>query len=392
MKSNDIIIVSVTPWEGNYLKSTVELARELSANNKVWFLDYQFTLKDFIWGFLGLNRSIPWKRMAGLSNRARDISTKPGKSVTVFTPPPIIPAFWVKSYGIFSFFNRINQKIVLGSFSRFLRKKGARPMAVMSALNPFMGLGVKKYFPEIPHAYYCFDEIKAAHYLKIFGGNTEDILLQKVDAAIFTSDYLLSIKGKNVPKTAVIKNGVHFDNFARSKRTKFPQSPPKVGYLGSIDDRFDIDLMEKVIQNLPDIQFHFTGRVVYQKVPETLSHYTNVVFSPPVPSDEVPPIMGSMDIGIIPYIKNDFTRAVYPLKVNEYLSVGLPVIMTSFADLPDFKGYADIADDPQTFTNLIRKLLKEDSEEKCNARMHFAAQNSWKQRATDLEMFLQSLT
>lgn len=391
MNTSHIVIVSITAWEGNYLKSTVELAKELSVGNRVWFLDYQFTVKDFIWGLLGLNRSVPWKRMAGLSRRSREIPTQPGRFVTVFTPPPIIPAFWVKSIRIFSFFNRINQRIVLGSYARFLKKQQVIPAAIMSALNPFMGLGVKKYFPGIPHTYYCFDEIKAAHYLKNFGGKAEDILLEEVDAAVFTSDYLLGIKGKNVPRTAVIKNGVHFQHFAASKRTRFPQNPPKVGYLGSIDDRFDIVLMEKVIQNLPDIKFHFVGRVVYQKVQEKLAPYPNVEFSPPVSAEQVPPIMGSMDIGIIPYLKNDFTRAVYPLKVNEYLSVGLPVIMTTFADLPDFKDYASIADDPETFTTLIKHLLKEDSEEKCDARMRFAARNSWTQRANDLERFLQSL-
>jgi teichuronic acid biosynthesis glycosyltransferase TuaH len=133
------------------------------------------------------------------------------------------------------------------------------------------------------------------------------------------------------------------------------------------------------------------GRVVYEEVRRKLDKYNNVKFFPPVNADEVPPIMGKMNIGIIPYLKNDFTAAVYPLKVNEYLSVGMPVIMTSFASLPDFDDVADLADDADTFIRYIRKNLAEDSPEKIIERMSFASANSWKQRAEELEKFILSV-
>ncbi len=387
----DIVIVSMTSWEGNYLKSTVELAKELSARNRVWFLDYQYTLKDFFSGLSGIKKDIPWKQMAGIKSRIRAVEINPGETVQIFTPFPIIPAFWAKSYKLFSRINTINHALVFRPFKRMLRKKGVRPDVVMTSLNPFMGLGVKKHFPDTPHVYYCFDEIRAAHYLKTFGGPAEERLLPQVDGAAFTSDYLLNIKGKDLAKTAVVKNGVHFDAFAKHRRKPGANKPFRVGYLGSIDDRFDIDLMEEVIRQLPDIDFHLVGRIVYQKVPDRLGKYDNVKFFPPVDSREVPPIMGNMDIGIIPYIRNDFTLAVYPLKVNEYLSVGLPVIMTSFADLPDFNEVVDLADDPETFIKCIKDNQANDSEEHIDRRMAFASENSWKKRAEKLEDFLFSV-
>ena len=389
----DIIIVSVTPWEGNYLKSTVELAKECSVRNRVWFMDYQFTWKDLIAGVTGKNRTIPWKRMLGLKKRTRVVRVyDDGGEVIVYTPWPIIPAFWVKHYRLFAWLNRINQYLVLKPFRRMLRRSTARPAVIMSALNPFMGLGVKRYFPDQPHVYYCFDEIRAAHWLKIFGGQAEKRLLPQVEGAVFTSDYLQRIKGEMVTNATVIKNGVHFDAFVKHRRKAGRNQPPRVGYLGSIDDRFDIDLIEEVIKRMPELAFHFVGRVVWQEVPNRLTKYDHVKFFPPVAAEEVPPIMGSMDIGIIPYIKNDFTKAVYPLKVNEYLSVGLPVIMTSFADLPDFKGVVHLADDPDTFIQCIRSILAGDNEKKIEERLAFAAANSWKSRAEDLEKYLFSFT
>jgi len=386
---NNIAIISITSWEGNYLKSTVELAKELTLHNKIWFLDYQYTWKDFFAGLLDKNTTIPWKKMIGLESRETQVEIFSGKSVSVYTPWPIIPAFWLRSYKLFSFVNRLNQFVVLAPFKRLLKKRGMLPSAIMTSLNPFMGLGVNKYFPNTPHTYYCFDEIKAAHYLKIFGGKAEELLLHKIDAAIFTSDYLRKTKGANLKNTKVIKNGVHYNNFSKHKRILRSNIPPRVGYLGSIDDRFDISLMESVIKRLPEIDFHFIGRVVYKQVQQKLGIYTNVKFFPPVNSEDVPPIMAGMDVGIIPYLKNDFTVAVYPLKVNEYLSVGLPVIMTTFAELPEFSEIVDFADDTETFVNCIKKSLSIDSEEKVNQRLNFASSNSWTQRATELHKFLQ---
>ncbi len=387
----EIIIVSVTSWEGNYLKSTVELAKELSIRNRVWFVDYQYTWKDLIFALFRINKHIPWKRMLGINKRVRAFTiSETAAQILIYTPWPIIPSFWARSYSLFSRINNINQHIVLKPFKHWLSKTGANPACIMSALNPFMGLGVNKFFPDVPHIYYCFDEIRAAHWLKIFGGQAEKQLFPALDAAVFTSDYLQAIKGHMVKQSTVIKNGVHFDDFVKHRRKSQMNSPRKVGYLGSIDDRFDVNLMEEVIKNLPDIMFHFVGRVVWQVVPDRLRKYNNVIFSPPVPAAEVPPIMGSMDIGIIPYIKNDFTKAVYPLKVNEYLSVGLPVIMTSFADLPDFAGIVDLADDPASFIQCINNILATDCEEKIAERLAFSSANSWKSRALSLERYLLS--
>jgi teichuronic acid biosynthesis glycosyltransferase TuaH len=386
----EIVCVAMPSWEGNFLKSTVELMKELADHNKVWYLDYQYTLKDVLFGFFG-KKTIPWKRIIGIQNRVREIQIQQNKKIFIYTPYPIIPSFWVPSFALFSFINKINHSIVFAPFKRLLKSRGVNPDFIISALNPFMGLGVKKKFPGSKHIYYCYDEIKAAHWLKKFGGNAEDLLLQNVDAVVFTSEYLLQIKDQGLTKTAIVKNGVHFEVFSKNVRKTGQNKIPIIGYLGSIDDRFDINLIEQVIKALPDFEFHFVGRIVFREVSKRLEKFCNVKFFPAVRAEEVPPILAKMDIGIIPYLKNEFTIAVYPLKVNEYLAVGLPVIMTSFANLPEFKGLVDLADDVDSFVNAIHRNLSGDTEELIHKRLRFAESNSWKRRAGDLEKFLISL-
>ncbi len=88
----EIVCVAMPSWEGNFLKSTVELMKELADHNKVWYLDYQYTLKDVLFGFFG-KKTIPWKRIIGIQNRVREIQIQQNKKIFIYTPYPIIPSF-----------------------------------------------------------------------------------------------------------------------------------------------------------------------------------------------------------------------------------------------------------------------------------------------------------
>jgi hypothetical protein len=64
--------------------------------------------------------------------------------------------------------------------------------------------------------------------------------------------------------------------------------------------------------------------------------------------------LAKYDLGIIPYKMNEVNRNIYPLKINEYLAVGVPVVMTAFADLTDFKSTVKAASSREFF-NISKK-------------------------------------
>lgn len=47
--------------------------------------------------------------------------------------------------------------------------------------------------------------------------------------------------------------------------------------------------------------------------------------------------MEKINVGLIPFEKNDFTKNIYPFKINEYLMSGMPVGSINRADLTNFK-------------------------------------------------------
>ena len=262
----------------------------------------------------------------------------------------------------------------------------------MTAYNPFYGLPMIGKLDEKLSVYYCYDGIGTRrHGQRVFSRDRR--FSEAVDAVITSSDFIKKEKLPFNPATYTVKNGVDYELF----RPHAKQEPrdygdrPKIGYLGSMDRRFDIGTVEQAIKALPEYDFEFVGSLRHELVREQLDIYPNTNFRPPVRPDEVPALMADCEVGIIPYIINDLNRSIYPLKINEYLSVGVPVVMTNFADLPEFDGFAWQTNTPKAFTAALQEAIATDSAEQIQSRTEFAQQNSWPEKAQEFHSLLEQL-
>ncbi|NJO02585.1 MAG: glycosyltransferase family 1 protein [Bacteroidia bacterium] len=111
----------------------------------------------------------------------------------------------------------------------------------------------------------------------------------------------------------------------------------------------------------------------------------------PRPYDQLPAYLADFDLGLIPFIKDEFTRRIYPMKINEYLAAGLPVVSTPFADLSEFNRLIRIADDPEGFREALYIEIAEDSPAKQTRRIAQARRNSWEGRAEAFSQFLEGI-
>lgn len=96
-------------------------------------------------------------------------------------------------------------------------------------------------------------------------------------------------------------------------------------------------------------------------------------------------------MGIIPFAKNEFNKGVYPLKINEYLAAGLPVVTTDFGYLQDFENVIRIADSTEKFKAFTLEEINNDSAERKLQRLNFARQNSWEQRVEEISGIIEKL-
>jgi teichuronic acid biosynthesis glycosyltransferase TuaH len=360
----------------------------LAASNQVLFVEYPHTWKDLFMALVGKQQSAQVLRMLGICNRLTTIKTFSGTNVYNLVTPPALPIYFLKNEKLFNWLFRYNAAIYRRSVRKASRKLGFEKPTVISAYHPFYGLATLGKLNEKTHLYYCFDAVEPWFYgQRIF--EIEKSYIQQVDGVITTSDQLNREKSLLNPSCHTVKNGVDFDLFAPHARQNIEQRERrKIGYIGSLDHRFDIDLMEYVIGESPEFDFEFTGALLNQLVRDRLVKYSNVAFFPPVASERVPALLASYDAGLIPYIRNEANKNIYPLKINEYLAVGVPLVMTNFADLPEFRQIISSASEKDEFLQRLHQEIKEDNLAKIKERINFAKNNSWEARTEEFSTVL----
>ncbi len=386
-KKYDIICMSFPAWDGDYVKSTVKLMSAIAQSQRVIFVDYAYTWKDVLMGVVGKHKFIPWKRVLGFKERIR-LEALPQGNIEVLSLPPVIPVNWTKSPKILKGLIRLNAWMIKKVLQKKLKENEVYDPIVINALNPVYGNALAGKLNEQLLVYYCYDEIQAGKWMTKHGYAAEEAYLQKVDMVITSSEKLKERKSEYHPDCYTVNNGVDLDIFmlGSSPEQRVKTSPNKqiIGYLGSVDHRLDVKLIDEILHKFPQAELHFVGRVTS---PEHIKRYEavpNVFFQGPQPPDKLAYYLGKFDVGIIPFIKNEFTEGIYPMKINEYLAAGLRVVSTRFGDMDSFETVAHICDTHEEFLQaLSQNLFSEDEKVPRMERIHFAQQNTWERRAVE---------
>ncbi|MBC8332757.1 MAG: glycosyltransferase [Anaerolineae bacterium] len=150
----------------------------------------------------------------------------------------------------------------------------------------------------------------------------------------------------------LVPNGVDLSHFMPPpSRTR--ASHPIIGFHGAIAEWFDLDLLAKVSRLRPEYQFRLIGPA---SVGLTLIALPNITHRGPVAYEEIPAQVARFDVGILPFKLSNLTHAVRPLKVLEYLAVGLPVVATPLEEL---HGWPDVftAATPELFAAALDQAL-----------------------------------
>lgn len=390
IRNESILCMPLTTWDSEFPNTLVQLMQELSKENKILFVDYEYTFKDLLHGING-GGLVPIKRVLGIKSRLRRLKTKYDSEVYVLTPPPVLPVNWIKWKNPYRFFLQLNSSLIRRTIQDALYTLDMESPILINGYNPFFGLHLTESFNESMNIYFCYDEIKGDAFYSFHGPSVEEDYIRKADGVIVTSDALLESKKGLHPNCFVVKNGVDFELFNKvvyQQRTV--QDRPVIGYTGSIDERFDVELVRFLVEHMPEADFQFVGRMPNEGVFDKLQDYSNIKFLGSKKPDEVPGYLLNMDVCIIPYLKTETTKGVYPLKINEYLAAGKPVVMSDFALIRDLSCVVDVANNPEHFLQLIKKNLKS-TEDQVKLRTKVSSRNSWEKKAEELSHAIESI-
>jgi glycosyltransferase involved in cell wall biosynthesis len=105
-------------------------------------------------------------------------------------------------------------------------------------------------------------------------------------------------------------------------------------YHGTVSKRYGLDVALRAValarKEIPDLEFHIIGRGDDLQRVVDLANESRldgcVQFHKSVPIEQLPPLITQADVGIVPYLNDKYTQYVLPVKLLEYVALGIPVI------------------------------------------------------------------
>lgn len=387
LRDHDIVCLSITPWETTLPSSGHYLMREFARHNRVLFVDHPLTLKD-CWTF----RKDPGstERLKRTFRKAPALRRVPDdtREIWVLTPPPILPN------GLPAFLYDAGLKaassLVARSIRQAMQQLGMQEVLFWVSFDVPLGMRLIGKLDERMVIYHCFDEITAEPYIAKHGARLEPELMAKSEVVFTTSLTLQQSREALHPRCHFVPNGVDFAHYARAldPHTMIPDDlaaipGPIVGYLGNFESRIDFELLEQVAAARPEWSLVLIGpsKGMYTQKLRALERYPNVHVLGPKPASQAPAYLKGFDAALIPFVRSEQTRAIYPLKLNEYLAAGRPVVMTPFAPLAEFEALCWIADGVYDTVRALEEALGSQKPEQVHARMELARRNDWDERA-----------
>jgi glycosyltransferase involved in cell wall biosynthesis len=227
----------------------------------------------------------------------------------------------------------------------------------------------------------------------------EAALLRRADVVIVTSPVLLASKRPYNPRTYLVPNAVDYAGFqatladpGRRLTSADAIARPHIGYVGALNEKIDFDLLAFVAQARPEWQLLLVGALDLTAHPakaDALVALPNVHWLGRLPAAQVPSAIACMDVGLLPYERNEWTANIDSLKLYEYLACGKPVVSTDVPAARAFEALVRIAGDPAMFVAAIEAALADNALDVIAARQAAAAGNTWDMRVTQIEGLLQ---
>ena len=363
--------------------STMHIADQIAKNNRVFWVNIYTRfpkLSEFKKAFRILTR-----------RKAQPAVNQQDTGSTIISATPIqIPWFGIPTRKFNGYFvGRFFQKLV----KQYDIKNPVLATNFPCVVDAFKT--IRRLVPQAPQIYYCFDDfVEYPGFNPQHWETMEQELFANVDGVIFTSrDLVQNKKRPTILPSLYLPHGVDYEHFACKKTEKISIASlesiqkPIVGFFGTIDTWVDLSAVAHLAQRFPHCSFVIIGRSV---VPMTaLEGLENVHYLGQVPYAELPQYARYFDVGLIPFVLNDLTKAVNPLKLMEYFAIGIPVISTRLPDIMDVPGPLYFAVTHEEYGNHLEKILNSDMSELRRQAQEVARKNSWSARAKSFMQFVE---
>ncbi len=210
-------------------------------------------------------------------------------------------------------------------------------------------------------------------------------LLAASDSVIYVNHELQDKELGAVRDSVFLGHGVDYHHFADAVDRRTEASRPErladlptplIGFYGALDDfTVDLDLFVAVARAFPEATVLVIGPQAMDI--DTMLAEPNVAYLGPIPYAELPDYAAWFDVGLMPWLQNEWIRRCNPIKLKEYLAVGFPVVSSPFPELEPYRDVVRSAAGPEAFVASVREALADTSPEAVAARRAMVEGETW---------------
>lgn len=199
-------------------------------------------------------------------------------------------------------------------------------------------------------------------------GEFSEFLRKQVDNAALVTVISKYIQKKLWRKSVIIPNGVDIKNLRKAKPLKKNKKVKIIGFIGNHDWWSGLIFLIKSFSLIkkPFVELWIIGGG--NEIPKAKKYVKenkikNVKFIGKIPKDKIYRYYKTIDLGVLPFDKNELTDAALPLKILEYTAAKKIILATDLEELKRLK-----------FSNLY---LLEQNEEKWAKKMKKLLDKKW---------------
>lgn len=296
----------------------------------------------------------------------------------------------------------LNRRVFLPLIRRAIHRRGFDPDVVWSYLPSDTALDLVELLrtPKSVTAYYCGADFPELVPDRARVAATELELAARCDVVLTNCGTLTRRFASSPAVVRTITFGVDLDAFPLNAAAN-PTVPaelrklssPIIGYAGGLHRHMDLDLVRQVALARPDWSFILVGP---EQTPLTpLLGLANVHPLGQKSHAELAAYLGHFDVCLIPYQQSAYTATVVPVKLNEYLAMGKPVVSTQLPMVCEFNEQHRVVtlapNQPAEFAAAIDHALASGrSPEAATARRRVAELGDWRLRLEEICAILAS--
>jgi len=362
------------------------------------------TSKHQIMRVLGRENTILWINSVGLRQPTlvkEDVSRMARKLRSFFRgPEKIHDRFYVFTPIVIPFHHSklaqgVNTTLLTLSLEHYIKKFHMKDIIFWFYL-PSAQFILRRMHPAFI-LYHCVDEWSKFSFIDEKISEKEESLCRRADIVLTSARELQATKSRFNPHTYYIPHGVDYEYFHGAASRNAPAPPemaaipkPIAGFFGLIHEWIDTELLEYLVRRNPAVSFVFIGKTSVDV--SKIAAYPNAHFLGQKAYGELVSYAQHFDVGLIPFKINELTINVNPIKLKEYLALGVPVVSVDLPEVAAYERVVNVAGSYEAFDEALRRELRGECKASRAELDAIAREETWERKVEEISALIEERT